>query len=85
MKATVAGRVRVVEPSTFVVGLYLGDGCIGLLRDPGRLGRVSLCPGRDCGWLFLNASGRRRWCSMSTCGSREKMRRLYRRQHEQVD
>jgi predicted RNA-binding Zn ribbon-like protein len=55
---------------------------IELLRDPARLRRVSRCPGRDCGWLFLNLSGRRRWCSMSTCGSREKMRRLYqRRQH----
>ena len=53
---------------------------IALLRDPDRLGRVSQCPGRDCGWLFLNLSGRRRWCSMSTCGSREKMRRLHRRQ-----
>ncbi|HEX8958590.1 MAG TPA: ABATE domain-containing protein, partial [Solirubrobacterales bacterium] len=50
---------------------------IALLRDPRRLGRVSRCPGRDCGWLFLNASGRRRWCSMTTCGSREKMRRLH--------
>ena len=56
---------------------------ITLLRDPDRLKRVSRCPGRDCGWLFLNISGRRRWCSMSTCGSREKMRRLHqrRRQH----
>jgi predicted RNA-binding Zn ribbon-like protein len=52
---------------------------IALLRDPSRLERVSRCPGRDCGWLFLNASGRRRWCSMSTCGSREKMRRLQQR------
>lgn len=52
---------------------------IGLLQDPSRLERVSRCPGRDCGWLFLNLSGRRRWCSMSTCGSREKMRRLHRR------
>ena len=52
---------------------------IALLRDPRRLKRVSCCPGRGCGWLFLNTSGRRRWCSMSTCGSREKMRRLHRR------
>ncbi|MDR0358582.1 MAG: CGNR zinc finger domain-containing protein [bacterium] len=37
------------------------------------------CPGRGCGWLFLDASGRRRWCSMQTCGSRAKMRRLYER------
>lgn len=55
---------------------------IMLLRDPDRLKRVSRCPGRDCGWLFLNLSGRRRWCSMSTCGSREKMRRLHQRRRQ---
>jgi predicted RNA-binding Zn ribbon-like protein len=58
---------------------------VGLLRDAERLRRVSHCPGRDCGWLFLNLSGRRRWCSMSTCGSREKMRRLHRRQTQYAD
>jgi predicted RNA-binding Zn ribbon-like protein len=52
---------------------------IALLQDPDRLERISRCPGRACGWLFLDLSGRRRWCSMSTCGSREKMRRLHRR------
>ena len=58
---------------------------IALLQDPSRLKRVSRCPGRGCGWLFLNTSGRRRWCSMSTCGSREKMRRLHRRQTQHTD
>ena len=57
---------------------------IALLQDPSRLKRVSRCPGRDCGWLFLNLSGRRRWCSMSTCGSREKMRRLHQRQTQHI-
>jgi predicted RNA-binding Zn ribbon-like protein len=52
---------------------------IALLQDPSRRMRVSCCPGRGCGWLFLNTSGRRRWCSMSTCGSRDKMRRLHQR------
>ena len=52
---------------------------ISLAQGPGRLRRVSRCPGRGCGWLFLNTSGRRRWCSMSTCGSRDKMRRLHQR------
>jgi predicted RNA-binding Zn ribbon-like protein len=47
-----------------------------LLSDAERLARVTRCPGRDCGWLFINASGRRKWCSMSACGSREKMRRM---------
>ncbi len=58
---------------------------IALLEDPSRLERVSRCPGRGCGWLFLNTSGRRRWCSMSTCGSREKMRRLHQRQTQHTD
>lgn len=37
--------------------------------------RIRAC-GR-CGWLFLDSSrgGRRRWCSMSTCGNREKASR----------
>ena len=55
---------------------------IALLQDPSRLKRVSRCPGRGCGWLFLNTSGRRRWCSMSTCGSRDKMRRLHQRRKQ---
>jgi predicted RNA-binding Zn ribbon-like protein len=48
-----------------------------LLMSP-DVSRVRTCP--SCGWLFLDRSrnGRRRWCSMDTCGSRSKMRR-YRR------
>jgi predicted RNA-binding Zn ribbon-like protein len=57
---------------------------VALLADADRLARVTRCPGRHCGWLFLNASGRRRWCSMSTCGSREKMRRAYRRRRDEL-
>jgi predicted RNA-binding Zn ribbon-like protein len=55
---------------------------MALLADPARLHRVHRCPGPACGWLFLDTSGRRRWCSMSTCGSRVKMRRLYARRRE---
>ncbi len=37
--------------------------------------RLHSCP--RCGWLFLDTSrgGRRRWCSMRTCGNREKVSR----------
>ena len=52
---------------------------IELLHDPAKLARIRICPGRNCGWLFLDTSGRRRWCSMDVCGSRAKMRRLYAR------
>ena len=51
-----------------------------LLADLERVRRLRHCPGHDCGWVFLDLSGRRRWCSMDTCGSRAKMRRLYERQ-----
>jgi hypothetical protein len=44
-----------------------------LLADPGS-GTVRACPGDDCGWLFLDPRGRRRWCSMTSCGNRAKVR-----------
>jgi predicted RNA-binding Zn ribbon-like protein len=49
-----------------------------LLSDV-SLGRVKACP--SCGWLFLDSSknNSRRWCSMDTCGARDKMRRYYQR------
>lgn len=41
-------------------------------------GLIKSCPGDDgqCGWLFLDTSKNhsRRWCSMSTCGSKHKSR-----------
>ncbi|MEU6619432.1 CGNR zinc finger domain-containing protein [Streptomyces litmocidini] len=43
--------------------------------------RTRVCPGRRCGWLFLDTSraGRRRWCSMATCGNAAKGRTHYER------
>ncbi|UYQ66411.1 BTAD domain-containing putative transcriptional regulator [Streptomyces peucetius] len=38
-----------------------------LLGDPRRF-TVRACPGKGCGWLFPDHSGRRRWCSLGTCG-----------------
>lgn len=45
-----------------------------LLTDDVRRGSIRLCPGDSCGWLFLDTRGRRRWCSMATCGNRAKVR-----------
>ena len=44
--------------------------------------RVNACPGEGCGWLFVNASGRRRWCQMGVCGNRAKARAFVARHHE---
>lgn len=43
--------------------------------------RVRECDGELCGWLFLDRSkaGRRRWCSMDSCGNRAKARTYRRR------
>jgi predicted RNA-binding Zn ribbon-like protein len=46
------------------------------LLDSGQGDQVSACPGAGCGWLFLNESGRRRWCIMAVCGNRAKARRF---------
>jgi len=43
---------------------------------------VRECGASDCRWLFLDSSKNRtrQWCSMSSCGNREKARRHYQRQ-----
>jgi predicted RNA-binding Zn ribbon-like protein len=49
-----------------------------VLLTRGPLDRLGACP--SCGWLFVDTSknGRRRWCSMASCGARDKARRHYR-------
>jgi predicted RNA-binding Zn ribbon-like protein len=51
----------------------------GELLQSDDLTHLKECPG--CGWLFLDTSKNqsRRWCSMNTCGARDKMRRYHKR------
>ena len=52
-----------------------------LLADPDELDTIRECPGDDCGYLFRDAThGRRRWCSMKSCGNRAKVQRFRERQ-----
>jgi predicted RNA-binding Zn ribbon-like protein len=48
------------------------------------LGRVRECAREGCDWLFVDMSKNqsRRWCSMTTCGSRVKARRYYHRKKD---
>jgi predicted RNA-binding Zn ribbon-like protein len=55
----------------------------GLLASP-EVAKVSACPGVDCGWLFLDTRGRRRWCDMAACGNRAKVAAHARREKERA-
>ncbi len=55
-----------------------------LLVSPKSL-LVRACPGSGCGWLFLDRKGRRRWCTMATCGNREKAKRFAARGRSTAD
>jgi len=44
----------------------------------GRTARFRVCANDGCRWVFEDTSraGRRRWCDMSSCGNRAKVRRF---------
>ncbi|MDQ6693194.1 MAG: ABATE domain-containing protein [Chloroflexota bacterium] len=51
----------------------------GELLVDGNLQRVRECAGQTCAWLFVDTSRNhsRRWCDMSGCGNRAKVRKHY--------
>jgi predicted RNA-binding Zn ribbon-like protein len=55
-----------------------------LLTSPDA-GRLRMCAGPDCGWLYVDRSrnGLRRWCEMQTCGTLAKSRRRAERRQVQ--
>lgn len=61
------------------LGARAADDAFELLRHA-RLDRIRAC--ERCGWLYLDVSrnGRRRWCSMRSCGAKVKAQRHYERQ-----
>jgi predicted RNA-binding Zn ribbon-like protein len=46
---------------------------------------IRACADERCGWLFLDPSGRRRWCEMAVCGNRAKARRYTQRHYTPTD
>ena len=48
---------------------------------------VRACASKTCEWLFLDESKnhRRRWCDMTKCGNRAKVKRFYVRQRKMVN
>lgn len=61
----------------------VSQSAISLLTNVDELAMVQECPGEECGYLFRDTShGRRRWCSMKTCGNRAKVQRFRDRQRD---
>ncbi len=75
---------------------HVGDaleGALARLAEPvvdavasGDTGRFRICANDDCRWVFEDASrtGRRRWCSMASCGNRAKAARHRARRRDQL-
>lgn len=63
--------------------VFLGEPLLPVLKSAFDIvtnqdfGRIKECP--RCGWLFLDSTknGKRKWCDMNVCGSREKSLEYY--------
>lgn len=57
-------------------------GALMAAQANGSWARVKACARDSCRWLFFDTTRNRSrtWCTNSTCGSREKAKRAYRRQ-----
>jgi predicted RNA-binding Zn ribbon-like protein len=66
-------RASTAPGDALVFELALDAGA--LLLSPAAK-RLRICANHGCGWFFIDHSnaGRRRWCSMATCGNRTKVR-----------
>jgi predicted RNA-binding Zn ribbon-like protein len=71
---------RQVEPTVAGLLAMLARDGVEVLGGPLR-GRIRECSSPTCSLLYLDISraGSRRWCSMETCGSQDKMARYRRR------
>lgn len=69
----IAGAEDDLERIVWEIGRAAGR----LVVSP-RLGRVRACAAGDCGWWFVDDTKNRsrRWCDMTLCGNREKLRRF---------
>jgi predicted RNA-binding Zn ribbon-like protein len=69
-------ELRAESATVDVPGLLssLARDAVDLLSGP-LADRIRTCAADECSLLYVDASraGRRRWCSMNTCGARAKM------------
>ncbi|MEV6106216.1 CGNR zinc finger domain-containing protein [Streptomyces sp. NPDC051940] len=75
-----AAGAAVLEPAPGLTGLAAFTARLAAIvaaaAAEGTWQRVKACEARTCRWAYYDRSpaGRRRWCDMSVCGSRAKMR-----------
>lgn len=48
-----------------------------------ELSKLAHCQNQECLLLFINKSGRRKWCSMKICGNRHKVERFEKKLKEE--
>lgn len=70
-----------VDPRKRPLSELVAVSALAILSDVREMGRLKMCPGHDCGWLFVDETrnARRKWCTMETCGNRAKAARHYQR------
>lgn len=75
-------RVRDTDPVELAIARVARDAVL-LLGNEETRELLSACEQDDCGTLFVDTSPgrRRRWCSMSRCGSRAKVK-AFRERHQ---
>ncbi|MEV5987718.1 ABATE domain-containing protein [Streptomyces sp. NPDC052051] len=84
-----SGHVRLTLPSDGAAQAVLSTlarDAIDLFGGSAR-GRVRECAGPECGLLFVDTSrpGRRRWCSSTACGGKERSAAYRRRKREEPE
>jgi predicted RNA-binding Zn ribbon-like protein len=82
-----AGGVPALEPAATGVAGALGRlvAAVHVSVSDGSWHRLKACRADDCEWAFIDHARNqsRAWCSMRSCGNREKAR-VYRRRHSSV-
>ena len=77
-----AARIEAAAPGVRgALGRILAEVSAGMAD--GTWPRIKACRAGDCRWAFLDTAKNRSrsWCSMQTCGNREKVR-AYRERHQ---
>ena len=82
VRATVDARLEVASASPAGRAIAPLAGAIVAAQADGSWARVKACARDSCRWLFYDTTRNhsRTWCTSTTCGSREKAKRYYRRQ-----